>query len=132
MKGPSFITWKGPIFYYIDQDYLTLFFCVESDFVIYVNSCVTCNTYLRYIADLSAKDLSYIFSPKRSDCRSMYTSFLLSYDDHFLLTYDGYLLITYHVFHLNRVAIQAPLYFRSLICHLPSQQQSLSYGRVKE
>ena len=48
LKGPSFITLKAPIFYYIDQDYLTLFFCVESDFVIYVNRCGTCNTYLRY------------------------------------------------------------------------------------
>ena len=33
---------KVPIFYYIDQDYLTLFFCMQSDFVIYVNSGVTC------------------------------------------------------------------------------------------
>ena len=33
---------KVPIFYYIDQGYLTLFFCMQSDFVIYVNSGVTC------------------------------------------------------------------------------------------
>ena len=61
MKGPSFITLKVPIFYYIDQDYLTLFFCVESDFVIYVNKGVTCNAYLRYIADWRGLDLRYIF-----------------------------------------------------------------------
>ena len=36
MKGPSFITLKVPIFYFIDQDYFMLFFCVRSDFVISV------------------------------------------------------------------------------------------------
>ena len=58
LKGPSFLILKVPIFYYIDQDYLTLFFCVESDLVRRECKGVTCNTYLRYI-----------FSPERSDCR---------------------------------------------------------------
>ena len=68
---------KVPIFYYIDQDYLTLFFCVESDFVIYVNSGVTCNTYLRYIADLSAKGKSTLdkLEDTRIEMRNMQSNF---------------------------------------------------------
>ena len=49
------------VFYYTDQYYFMLFFCMQSDFVIYVNSGVTCNTYLRYIADWCSLDLSRIF-----------------------------------------------------------------------
>ena len=48
MKVPSFITLKVPIFHYIDQDYLTLFFFVQSDLVSRESSGGTCNTYLRY------------------------------------------------------------------------------------
>ena len=49
LKGHGFITLKVPIFYYIDQDYLTLFFCMHSDLVSTESSGGTCNTYLRYI-----------------------------------------------------------------------------------
>ena len=91
MKGPSFIILKHRKYLFcitFITIYLTLFFFVQSDFVIYVNSGVTCNTYLRDIADLSAKGLSYIFSPKRSDIadKCIRVLFLLSYDDRFLLT----------------------------------------------
>ena len=49
LKGPSFISLKVPIFYYIDQDYLMLFFCGQSNLVSRESGGATCNMYLRYI-----------------------------------------------------------------------------------
>ena len=49
LKGPSFISLNVPFFYYIDQDYLMLFFCGQSNLVSRECGGVTCNMYLRYI-----------------------------------------------------------------------------------
>ena len=95
-----------------------LFFCMQSDFVIYVNSGVTCNTYLRYIADWRALDFRYIFSPIGQ----------ITYDNRFYLhTTILFYYFTYvpqYSFKLKELcdtcANWLTFYFRFLTCRLPS------------